>query len=241
MNIATIFSRLGLTKSAPVVYQTLQKKGLLLVNEIARHSGLHRPSVYAAIRDLLRLSFIQAVPEGKRMRYCITDPNRIAREFAGVSVKTAQEVARILPPKEKEPQENVRFISGKQGIRATFDDVIEHMPRGKTFYRYTSEQDLDAVNAYISPNYRIRRDKKKLERLVISNPKSGLRKRSRLERFVKFIPPKDSLFEQNIIQLVYGERLAFIDLNTEQCIIIENKALADFQKVIFRQLYRKLS
>ena len=84
------------------------------------------------------------------------------------------------------------------------------------------------------------RDKKKLERMVISNPVSGMRKRPRLERFVKFIPPQMNLFDQDIIQLVYGERISIIDLNKERVLIIENKALAEFQKVIFRQLYDKL-
>jgi len=55
-----------------------------------------------------------------------------------------------------------------------------------------------------------------------------------------FIPSEISLFDQNIIQLVYGDRVSFIDLNTERVLIIENKALADFQKVIFKQLYDKL-
>ena len=52
--------------------------------------------------------------------------------------------------------------------------------------------------------------------------------------------PHVNLFDQNIIQLIYGDRISLIDPNTERVVIIENKALADFQKVIFRQLYDKL-
>ena len=96
------------------------------------------------------------------------------------------------------------------------------------------------VNRYLSPNYRIAREKKKLERLVISNPISGKQKRPRLERFIKYIPSEANLFDQNIIHLIYRDRFSFINLNTEKAFIIEDKALADFQKVIFNQLYKKL-
>lgn len=79
-----------------------------------------------------------------------------------------------------------------------------------------------------------------LERMVISNPVSGKRKNPRLERFIKFILPENDLFIQNIIELIYEDRVAFIDLNKEEGLVIENASLADFQKVIFRQLYKKL-
>ena len=142
--------------------------------------------------------------------------------------------------KEAYLQKEIIFLEGAQGVRAAFSDVVSHTPRGETFYRYTSEKDLEAVNRMLPKDYRTLRDAKKLERLVISNPVSGKQKRSRLERFIKFIPPNFDLFQQNIIQLIYGDRLSLIDLNTNRVVIIESKALAEFQKIIFQQLYRNL-
>lgn len=241
MDIELIFRRIGLAKHAHSVYETLRKEGPLLAAEIARSAGIHRPAVYAGLEDLIRNRFVVSVTTGKRIRYRAMNPGRILKKFSEISMEVTKTVLEALPQKEASSLDNIRFLSGQDGIRATFDDVIDHTPRGETFYRYTSEKDLGTVNSYLSSDYRTRRDQKRLERLVISNPKSGLQKRSRLERFVKYILPKDTLFEQNIIQVIYGERVAFIDLNTEQCIIIENRALADFQKIIFQQLYRKLN
>lgn len=240
MNIKLIFHRLGLSKHTPIIYETLQAEGPLLVAEIARLAKIHRPAVYAALHDLLQNRFVLSVTEGRRTRYQVTNSSRIAQEFSGISIEAAKAIAKILPDKEPQHHEKIHFLSGKDGIRAAFDDAVNYTPRGGTFYRYTSERNLDTVNAYLSKDYRERRDKKKLERLVISNHQSGSRKRSRLERFIKYMPPTYGTFDQNIIQLVYSDRLSFIDLNTEQCIIIENKALAEFQKTIFQQLYRRL-
>lgn len=239
MDTKIIFRRLGLGKHTYAVYHALQKNGALLPAEIAKATAIHRPAVYGALRDLLHHHFISPIVKGKRKFYHVTHPERIAQEFARTSEKVNVAVATLVS-NDAYPEENIRLLKGCKGIREAFDDVVLHTPRGETFYRYTSEKDLNLVNGYLSKDYRVRRDAKKLERLVISNTQSGKQKRSRLERFIKYIPSAQHSFDQNIIQLVYGNRVTFIDLNSEKVMIIENNALAEFQKVIFRQLYRKL-
>ncbi len=240
MNMKIIFKRLGLSGHAHSVYLSLQKNGQMHVSDIAKATGVHRPAVYSAIGDLLGHRLVLQKKIGKRNFYEITNPRLITELFEKEAQKVSEKISKISTKKEKHFDEQVRFLEGPGGIREAFDDVILHTPRGETFYRYTSEKDLQKVNSYLSRDYRARRDAKKLERMVISNPLSGKQKRPRLERFVKFIPPERSLFEQNVIEMVYGDRLVFIDLNTEKVIIIENKELAEFQKVIFKQLYRAL-
>jgi sugar-specific transcriptional regulator TrmB len=240
MDTKEIFKRLGLPKHADIIYQLLRKKGPLNPTMIGTHAKLHRPAVYCALASLSDRRFIIPTMNGRRTFYQASDPRIIANAFTETSSVVAGKMAKQIIADDTYKQNEIRFLSGFKGIRAAFDDVISHTKRGETFYRYTSERDLDAVNRYLSKDYRTRRDKKRLERMVISNPVSGMRKKPRLERFVKYIPPKASLFDQNIIQLVYGDRISLIDLNTERVVIIENKELADFQKVIFRQLYDKL-
>ena len=155
--------------------------------------------------------------------------------------QTEDTVVKYMKIRQKDVPQNIRFLYGPSGIRTAFDDVITHCTKGETFFRYTSEQDLAKVNSYLARDYRIRRDKKKLERMVISNNASGSQKKSRLERFIRYIPAETDQFEQNIIQLVYGKRIAIIDLNKEEVVIIENQQLADFQKTIFKVLYGQLS
>jgi len=207
---------------------------------ISAEDGINHQAQTCFLIELAPHRFVLAKKDGKRHVYEITNPQLIAEAFTAASHKADAGAAKVLLQKEKHFDEQVRFLEGASGIRAAFDDVIAHTPRGDTFYRYTSEKDLAQVNSYLSPDYRARRDAKKLERLVISNPVSGKQKRSRLERFIRYIPADHSLFDQNIIQIIYGDRLLFIDLDTEKVVIIENKTLAEFQKVIFRQLYNSL-
>lgn len=241
MKLKVIFERLGFKKNAHKIYETLLSKNNqpMSISQLAILLGITRQEVYRNINSLTSHEFIKKTMIGKRSYYSAHNPKRIKKEFEKISEDVSKSIA-IISHKEEEKSDDIKYMKGANGIRFVFDDVIGHTPKGGTFYRYTSERDLDKVNSYLSKDYRSNRDKKKLERLVISNPVSGKQKRPRLERFIKFIPPEVDLFNQNIIQLVYGDRLAFINLNKEEAFIIEDKFLADFQKVIFKQLYKKL-
>ena len=240
MDTNLILKRLGLPKHSDAVYNVLLKQNkAMLVAHIASDVGVHRPAIYRALQALLQHSFISVVHKGKRVLYKAESPQRLSKEFSKL-VSGVHTSVRSLGVSEAYIPGGLKFYEGSSGITAVFNDVIEHTPKGDTFYRYTSERDLEKVNRYLSKEYRTKRDKKKLERLVISNPQSGKQKKSRLERFVKFISRDEGLFLQNIIQLVYGDRVAFIDLNEEKAFIIENKQLAEFQKIIFQQLYKCL-
>ncbi len=239
-NLAHIFKRLGMSKHAWAVYRHLLNQKPLSASRIIAQSGIHRPAAYKALFELLDTKLIQRTAHGKRFLWEASDPERVLELFQTETQLIKNALPKTRQPTPKFADNPVRLFHGAIGIRTIFDDVIDHTPKGETFYRYTSEQDLHKVNSYLSPDYRQKRDKKKLERLVISNPQSGRQKRPRLERFIKTISEDMDVFNQNIIQLIYGNRLAFIDLSTLEGMIIENTALAEFQKVIFKQLYKKL-
>ncbi|MDR3558263.1 MAG: hypothetical protein P4L61_01900 [Candidatus Pacebacteria bacterium] len=47
-------------------------------------------------------------------------------------------------------------------------------------------------------------------------------------------------FEHNVTEVIYGDKVAFIDYGSEIAMIIESKKIAEFQKHIFRMFYKKL-
>lgn len=238
MDLETILHRLGLPKHSAAVFEALEKLEPASPTQLARATKLHRPVVYRALSALAKAGFAEVRKAGLRSVYLSRDRMRIAQAFKG----TAAEAQRVLS-RGQHAQRSVGMISyfeGRGGIATIFDDVVLRSRRGDTFYRYTSERDLDEVNALLSPSYRAKRDAKRLERLVISNPQSGVRKQKRLERFIKYLGVGKESFSENAIELIYGSRVAFIDLNTKRGLIIDNPTLAEFQKTIFKALYRRL-
>jgi len=241
MDLSTIFKRLGYPKHSHVVYEILAvSKEPLLVTTIAQKSNVSRVVVYRCVEKLLHNGLLIQTKVGKRTLYAAGSPHLLKKAIQLADISLVKAVAPFIKDREKDVPQNVRFLYGPAGIKAAFDDVVVHCKKGEMFFRYTSEQDLAKVNSYLAGDYRTKRDKKKLERMVISNYLSGKQKRSRLERFVHFLPEEDEQFEQNIIQLIYGSRVSMIDLTTQEVMIIENKRLADFQKSIFRILYQRL-
>jgi sugar-specific transcriptional regulator TrmB len=235
MNLRETFDRLGMPKHSDTIFSTLER-GPSSVSSIAKTIRVHRPAIYRSLAALANKKLISQKTFGRRIFYVAESRSRIARLFE----HTADEVAHLERSAPKNSAGSVRYFEGQSAVTAIFNDAVEHSRRGDTFYRYTSEKDLDEVNRLLPSDYRKRRDAKRLERLVISNPESGKRKKNRLERFIKFLGSEKEAFHQNAIQLIYGDRLAFIDLNTYKGFIIENATLASFQKSIFRALYKRL-
>jgi hypothetical protein len=65
-------------------------------------------------------------------------------------------------------------------------------------------------------------------------------KKPRLERELVVIPPEYDEFTDDVQMIVYGNKVAFIEYNTEASIIIENAFIAEFQKKLFKLLYKSL-
>lgn len=237
-----ILRSLGLDKDEIRLYGTLFTDGGMSVVDIARKLSLHRPRVYALLEQLRVRGLIDVHLRGKRQEYIAVSPERLK----DIVMRIAEDTEQVLPELDRhyrggKEKPSIATYEGAAGVTAVFRDLVESAARGETFYRYTSEKDLDRTNRYLPRDYRKIRDAKKLERFVITAPRIGKGKKVRMERAMKFIPPGFDLFDQDIIELLYADKVAFIDLNTETSFIIESKALADFHKKLFRLLYQKLA
>ncbi len=61
-----------------------------------------------------------------------------------------------------------------------------------------------------------------------------------MERELVVIPPEYDEFTDDVQMIVYGNKTAFIEYNTEASIIIENAFIAEFQKKLFKLLFKSL-
>ena len=134
-----------------------------------------------------------------------------------------------------------RIMRGKVRLRAVLKDLTASLQRGTAFYRISSRKADTDVEQYTPVDYRAERDRKKLEQFVITNSalKDGHFKK-RIECLSKAVPRSENLFEENATQLIYGDKIAFVDYNTETAVIIENSTIARFQTSIFRLLFKRL-
>ena len=232
---------MGVSEVGRGVYSALFADGASTITELSRKTKEYRPRIYAAIGELTKRGFVSKAIKGKRNVY-VAAPPAVLRNSAQ---ETLLSIERDLPELECAYSGDVRrpsitLYEGREGVASVFADLVDSEKKGGTFYRYSSERDLERTNTYLPRDYRKKRDAKGLERFVITAPRIGKGKRARMERAMKYIPPGFDLFDQDVIELIYADKVAFIDLNTETSFIVASANLADFHKKLFRLLYQKL-
>lgn len=240
--ITQLLKKLGLIDSEIGIYFYLLERGSALsISDLAKGIGSFRPIVYKALSLLLEKGMVASVVKGKRKHYIAEHPEKIRRMLTDLTI----DVEETLPDLEdiyKQPKNKpiIKFLEGKKGLTSVFADLVDSLKRGDVYYRYSSSTDIENTNSYLPNDYREKRDNKNLERYVINSTYVESTKEPDLNRNTKVVPPEFDQFSQNIVQIIYGSKVAVLDINTETAFIIENEQFADFQKKIFKLLYGKL-
>lgn len=237
-----ILEQIGLSKNESEIYLALLDLGPSSISKISEKTSIHRPLIYKALPELLEKKLVSQTQKGKSILYVAEPPNRLESIFDELKFSFFE----LLPDLEDTYSSNnkkpkIRFLEGKDGTKRVFDDVVRSLNKGDTFYRYTSnENGEEKKDKYVPRIYWTMRDSKKLERQVITNIQTLKKKTEKLDRFVRVMPEEDGAFDYNVTQVIYGDRVAFIDYNSETAMIIESKVIAEFQKHIFKSFYKKL-
>ena len=245
MDHTRFLQKLGLSPHESAVYIELLKGGKMGVSEIARKTGLYRTMIYEALSGLAREGLVQTALKGKYKTYHAESPKRLEKKFIELSNIFDQEIKalEILSTSTDAVRPIIKYFEGREGIVRIHDDVVETLKKGDTYFRYSSSNAHNNTSArknYLSKKYRLMRDQKQLERKVITNIPNKQSKHPRLEREIKVVPPDFDLFEYSVSEIIYGNKVAVIDYNTETAVVIENATIAKFQQKIFELLFRKL-
>lgn len=240
MSMKSILGAIGLDETEAKVYQALIERGAAGVSTIARRADLHRPAVYEALDALEAKDLIQTSREGKRKIYDALSPECLESKIEEIRSSLQSEYQEMVARyKTRSLRPQITFREGRSSIRDVFNDIVNSLHKNETFYRYSSRK-RDSGKGYLSPSYRKKRDQKGIQRKVIASKSLAGTKKPRLERTIKTVPEEFDLFDQDITQLIYGNKVAFVDFNSETTLVIENTHVAEFQRKIFELLYSRL-
>lgn len=233
---------LGLSDDDVIVYESLLKHGPLSVTEIGAHTKLHRPSIYSCIESLSSSTLITEIPSGKRKKYSPLPPKQLKELLHRQEDLLAQEIIRLedlVVPEKAVPK--IVVLKGKQGLKVVYDQMMHEIKKGEIYYRYQAvdTESMDLKN-YMSNTARVLRNAKELERFVITNAVSKQTMNHHHNRYVKVLPSHSILFDQGVGQIMYGDKTAIVDYNNEVATIIESKAITEFQKSVFKSLFKFL-
>lgn len=240
MKNKSLLQRIGLGNNENAVYESLIRNGISSATDIVRSSKLHRPSAYKALETLLECGLVTIVPRGKQKQYMAESPLKIRRIFKDMQEEIESEIM-VLESKYvssgKKPM--ISYGQGPAAMEKVYTEVVNELKPGEMYYRFSSNKSLHREK-YVPKDYREIRDRKNLERLVITNEPTKKRHSNNLGRLIKTVPADYDLFEYDISQIIYGNKVAILDYNTTSAIVIENAVIAEFQKKLFKLLFKKL-
>lgn len=125
MKKTALFKKLGLSETEANIYLTVIENGPVTVSDIARISGLYRPTVYKNLPLLLEKQLISRSRAGKRTVYMSEDPARLRK----LADRLAKELDRVLPELSQmhtltKTRPVIRYVEGKEGIKQVYEDMI---------------------------------------------------------------------------------------------------------------------
>ncbi len=211
------------------------------MSDLARSTGLHRPALYKLLPHLEDRGLIERKIKGKRVFYVSTG-KKVFQEWQSQQEREFSKQFDALP----NASEDYRSIPGVvlykgSALTQVWEDILASK-RGTVFYRYDGySPSIDVNKKYLPKNYYEIIDKHSLERFVITN--HALRHshyKRKIECESKILPKSFNDFEQGVSQFIYGDKIALVDFTTETAYVIENKALAEYHRQLFRFLLRFL-
>jgi sugar-specific transcriptional regulator TrmB len=241
MDTFELIRQTGLSKKESAVYASLLDVGQQSLSDLHRNTQINRPALYEVLPRLKHKELVSQVKVKNRFQYVAESPKRLLAQYSKqveADIKGLSELTETFASQDSS-RPSVKYFEGNKGMEFVFDDVIYTLPVGGEFYRYSSRQDVRTKrfeNTYYAKN----RDKRKLERLVITSSSKAKGKAPKLERAAKAIPENFDLFEDNISLLIYGPKTAYIDYSSKTSFIIESEKIARFQHKLFRLLWKQL-
>lgn len=180
------------------------------------------------------------MPKGKYQIYVAESPEKLERIFSDLEDDFNAEIYKLHETYQatgKKPI--VSYAEGDKAVREVFSDVVHSLKKNDTYFRYSPGLSLERKK-FMPADYRTIRDQKNLERFVITDESSKKLAYVKLGKSMKSVPHSCNLFDLNVSQMIYGNKVALIDYNTKSVITIENKMIAEFQKKLFKLLFSKL-
>lgn len=230
----------GLSENEAKIYLALLEKGPGTVSDIAKNTGLHRPTVYNHLPYLQTKGLLTTARKVKRVLYVAESPKKLERLLDQINIEARALLPELVETFEKRKHKPVvKFYEGRQGIREVFDDILNTLKKGDVFYRYSSRKE-PMNDWYLPKDYRKRRDAKQLERLVIANETYAKGKKTRFERQIKIVPESVDPFDYDVTLIIYADKIAMIDFNSDTAFVMENPKFARFQQALFQLLYKNL-
>ncbi len=240
MNIIQSLKNLGLSEKEAKVYTALLQTNKATAYEVAKYSGLKKPTTYVILDELVDKGIAMKIPRVKTMHYSAISPEDL---FAMTKsrIKTAEEVLPELKAISKGraiKKVRVAYYEGLDGVKEMYRKLHKEMP-GKNYVGFfahgkNTPEELNELFAKINEKHR----KLRIGRKAITVDDKSLNKyfskdfmyKHNIE--IKKLPI--SKYDSNISIEIYKSYTQIFSHRYLQGIVIDNPDIAKTMKQIFK-------
>jgi len=245
--IETILKKIGLDDKQIAVYLSLLKLGASPVRKVALDSKINRGTTYDILKGLMAQGLVSYFHQDKHKHFVCEDPSRLEKvvsEKQSELITTQGELEGVLPEIRSMYDRGgdkpvVKYYEGNRGVKIILENIIEivaSLPK-KEYAVYSSS----AIKKYLYrayPNFTKDRIDKGVRVKVVALGEGGELRGLDQRKWLT----KDE--GAPTYSLIYDNKVAMISVDANQTpigVIIEDKAIASTQLLIFNRIWETLS
>ncbi len=235
-----ILNHIWLPHDASKIYLSLLRYGDANISKISRISKVHRPTIYKFIPYLQELWLVSEAISWKRKLYSAEHPRNLNNlfEYTKQNFEATVDTFEQLFEQKTQSKPQLKTIQWDNFAKVIFDDIGNTLWKDETYFRYSSVTSLEWQEKYT--HYKSLRDKKNIQRMIITSDFLSKNKPKRLDHDVAVIPKNYDMFDDNISKVIYDDKVWIIDYNNQVSFILQDKKLATFEKKIFKLFFKFL-
>jgi sugar-specific transcriptional regulator TrmB len=229
---------LGLTERQAVVYFRSLKFGTFSVSDIARKTGIKRPTCYLILDELSLKGLVSIIANSKKLKYRAESPeilNKQAETQVSVAKRLSDDLLKVFNSKNEGP--TIRYFTGQKALRGIFDDVLK--VKNKEYLFIGSGQDvINSVGKEYIDEWLKLRVKKGINAKSVRMKQTEVNEsiyQTNIQRELK-IAPETILINESIF--IYDDKVAVISTSQENFgFIVENKEFSNTMRGLFSALW----
>ncbi len=244
MDLHSALKNLGLSEKESAVYLALLQGGQATAYQLAKRSGLKKPTTYVILDELLARGAVRKLMHGRGALYAATDPVELFVEARD----RFEQAERMLPQLRALAQSDKKIISasyfeGMVGIKEMYKNLLQKTA-GKTCVGFFAhEQDTPKELREYWPTLNAEMVKQKIKLRGITTADATTKKYLELKTMphelleVKGLSPTE--YSSNVSIEVYGDCTQIVSHRYVQGLLIQNPDIAHVLRQIFEMVWKK--
>jgi sugar-specific transcriptional regulator TrmB len=240
MDVVSTLKDLGFSEKEALVYTDLLQLGPSPVLEIARKTGLKRPTIYLIIDELIKKGAVTTMPGEKKKVFIALSPEKIAEDITRKTTRFQQALPELMALWRSESSKPaVQFFESHEGMMNVYREVAasRDIKEVLTFFSF------EVIPKEFEENYDLflklfeKRGIGGRELISAGSPRQEyLEHVKRLPNYVARLAPKEHKFFSDTI--IYGNKIAIFSFKKYFTLIIESDDVTGSFRSLFELAWR---